>query len=73
VFCSPRDSPLDARNVRRAFDWLVKSAGVSAVDPHDVGQTHITYAAVPLSTETSICVGLETLPPSTCVSTGTSS
>jgi integrase len=42
VFCSASGRPLNARNVRRTFDRIVKVAGVKAISPHGIRKTHIT-------------------------------
>lgn len=42
VFCSATGRPLNASNLRRAFDRLVKAAGVTLISPHEVRKTHIT-------------------------------
>jgi len=44
IFCSPRGRPLNARNVRRSFDRLVKVAGVPPIPPHSLRKLHITNA-----------------------------
>lgn len=44
VFCSARGRPLNARNVRRTFDRLVKDSGVTRISPHGLRRTHITSA-----------------------------
>lgn len=43
VFCSASGRPLNARNVRRAFDRLVQDAGVTPISPHGLRRTHITH------------------------------
>ncbi len=42
VFVSRSGRPLNARNVRRSFDRMVKLAGVPVVSPHDLRRTNIT-------------------------------
>jgi integrase len=44
VFVSRTGHPLNARNVRRAFDRVVKIAGVTQISPHEVRKTAITLA-----------------------------
>lgn len=44
VFCGPTGKPVNARNVRRSFDRLVKLAGVEPIPPHSLRRTHITTA-----------------------------
>jgi integrase len=42
IFCTANGRPLNARNVRRSFDRLVKAAGVKPISPHGIRKTHIT-------------------------------
>ncbi len=42
VFCSPRGKPLNAANVRRTFNRLVKASGVTPIPPHSLRKLHIT-------------------------------
>ena len=42
MFCSDAGRPLNARNLRRAFDRLVQAAGVTPISPHEMRKTHIT-------------------------------
>lgn len=42
IFCSLRGRPLNARNLRRSFDKLIKVAGVTPVPPHSIRKLHIT-------------------------------
>jgi integrase len=42
VFCSASGRPLNARNVRRAYDRIVEDAGVPPISPHSIRKTHIT-------------------------------
>jgi integrase len=44
IFVSKTGRPLNARNVRRAFDRMVKLAGVPEITPHGVRKSHITAA-----------------------------
>lgn len=44
VFCSPAGNLLNATNVRRAFDRIVRDAGVTPITPRSVRKTHITTA-----------------------------
>ena len=44
VFVSASGRPLNARNVRRAFDRVIRRAGVPAISPHGVRKTSITCA-----------------------------
>lgn len=44
VFCSATGRPLNASNMRRAFDRLVESADVTPISPHDIRKTAITSA-----------------------------
>lgn len=43
IFCSASGRPMNARNVRRAFDRLVQDAGVTPISPHGLRRTHITH------------------------------
>jgi integrase len=42
VFCAPSGRPRNARNIRRTFDRIVKTAGVKPISPHGIRKTHIT-------------------------------
>lgn len=42
VFCSASGKPLNARNMRRAFDRIVAASGVRPISPHGIRKTHIT-------------------------------
>jgi integrase len=42
IFVSRTGRPLNARNVRRAFDRVVQLAAVPSISPHGIRKTHIT-------------------------------